>query len=61
MLLQYGYKSIIVLILYYIHVFCILNLCCTFFFQHHIYIAHALLNVGDAMLQEHSIKLDIQY
>jgi len=31
------------------------------FFQHHICIACALLNVGDAMLQQHSYKLDIQY
>jgi len=61
MLLQYGYK------LYY----CIDSLlysCClyfegfnTHFFQHHIWIAHALLNVRDVMLQQHSCKLDIQY
>jgi len=31
------------------------------FFQHHICIACALLNVGDAILQPHSYKLDIQY
>jgi hypothetical protein len=31
------------------------------FFQHRICIACALLNVGDAMLQQHSYKLDIQY
>jgi len=47
-------KSIIVLIQYCIHVVLI-------FFQHHICIACALLNVGDAMLQQHSYKLDIQY
>jgi len=31
------------------------------FFQHCICITCALLNVGDAMLQQHSYKLDIQY
>jgi hypothetical protein len=30
-------------------------------FQHRICIACALLNIGDAMLQQHSHKLDIQY
>jgi hypothetical protein len=54
-------NSIIVLILYYIHVVYILSLCCTHFFQHHICITCALLNVGDAILQQHSYKLDIQY
>jgi hypothetical protein len=54
-------NSIIVLILYYIHVACILKGLIFIFFQHHICIAHALLNVGDAMLQQHSYKLDIQY
>jgi len=69
MLLQYGYK------LYYC-IDSTLYSCCLYFefmlylfwiyvvlifFQHHIYIAHALLNVGDAMLQQHSYKLDVQY
>jgi hypothetical protein len=62
MLLQYGYK------LYYC-IDSILYSCClyfefmlySFFFQHHICIARALSNVGDAMLQQHSCKLDIQY
>jgi len=31
------------------------------FFQHCICIACALLNVANAMLQQHSYKLDIQY
>ncbi len=31
------------------------------YFQHHICIACALLNIGDAMLQQHNYKLDIQY
>jgi hypothetical protein len=47
-------NSIIILILYCIHVVLI-------FFQHRICIASALLNIGDAMLQQHSYKLDIQY
>jgi hypothetical protein len=61
MLLQYGYK------LYY----CIdsmLYSCLYFefmlysiFFQHHICIARALSHIGDAMLQQHNYKLDIQY
>jgi hypothetical protein len=62
MLLQYGYK------LYYC-IDSILYSCSmyfefmlySFFFQHHICIARALLNVGDAMLQQHNYKLDIQY
>jgi hypothetical protein len=62
MSLQYGYK------LYYCIDY-ILYSCClyfefmlySFFFQHHICIAPALLNVGDAMLQQHSYKLNIQY
>jgi hypothetical protein len=54
-------NSIIVLILYYIHVVYILNLCCTHVFQDHICIACALLNIGDGMLQQHSYKRDIQY
>jgi hypothetical protein len=53
-------NSIMVLILYYIHVVCILKGLVLIFFQHHICIAHALLNVGDVMLQQHSYKLDIQ-
>ncbi len=62
MLLQYGYK------LYY-RIDFILYSCClyfvfmlySYFFQHLIRIACALLNIGDAMLQQHSYKLDIQY
>ncbi len=47
-------NSIIVLIQYCIHVVLIL-------FQYHICIAHALLNIGDALLQQHNYKLDIKY
>jgi hypothetical protein len=55
-------NSIIVLIQYCIHVVYILYLCCThIYFQHRICIACALLNVGDATLQQHSYKLHIQY
>jgi hypothetical protein len=54
-------NSIIVSILYYIHVVYILKGLLLIFFQHHICITHALLNVRDVMLQQHSCKLDIQY
>jgi hypothetical protein len=54
-------NSIIVLILYYTHVVCILKGLVLIFFQHHICIAHALLNIRDVTLQQHNYKLDIQY
>ncbi len=54
-------NSIIVSILYYIHVVYILKGLVLIFFQHHICIAHARLNVRDVMLQQHSYKLNIQY
>jgi len=53
-LLLSGFYIIFMLFVFWIYVILI-------FFQHHICIAHALLNVGDAMLQQHSYKLDIQY
>jgi hypothetical protein len=63
-MIQYCYNmvtnSIMVLILYYIHVVCILKGLVLICFQHHICIAHALLNVGDIMLQQHNYNLDIQ-
>jgi len=40
-------------------IFCIYGV--LIFFQHRICIACALLNVRDAMLQQHSYKLDVQY
>jgi hypothetical protein len=54
-------NSIIVSILYYSHVVNILKGLVLIFFQHHICITHAQLNVKDVMLQQHSYKLDIQY
>jgi hypothetical protein len=53
-LLLYWFYIIFMLSVFWIFVVLI-------FFQHHICIAHALLNVRDAMLQQHSYKLDIQY
>jgi hypothetical protein len=53
-LLLYRFYIIFMLSVFWIFVVLI-------FFQHHICIAHALLNVRDAMLQQHSYKLDIQY
>jgi hypothetical protein len=54
-------NSIIVSILYYIHVAYILKGLVLIFFRHHICIAHARLHVRDVMLQQHSYKLNIQY
>jgi hypothetical protein len=54
-------NSIIVSILYYIHVVYILKGLVLIFFQHHICIANVRLNVRDVMLQQHSYKLNIQY
>ncbi len=45
------------LLLYWFYIVFMLSI----FFQHRICIACALLNIGDAMLQQHSYKLDIQY
>jgi hypothetical protein len=53
-ILLYGFYIIFMLFIFWIYVVLI-------FFQHHICIACALLNVGDVMLQQHSYKLDIQY
>jgi hypothetical protein len=62
MLLQYGYKLYycIDFILYSCYLYFVFMLY-SFFFQHRICIACALLNIGDAMLQQHSYKLNIQY
>jgi len=53
-LLLYWFNIVFMLSIFFIYVVVI-------FFQHHICIACALLNVGDATLQKHSYKLDIQY
>jgi hypothetical protein len=53
------------LLLYWFYVVFMLSIFCIYvlliFSQHRICIACALLNIGDAMLQQHSYKLDIQY
>jgi hypothetical protein len=53
------------LLLYWFYIVFMLSIFCIYvvliFFQHHICIACALLNIGDAMLQQHNYKLDIQY
>ena len=53
------------LLLYWFYIVFMLSIFCIYvvliFFQHRICIACALLNIGDAMLQQHSYKLDIQY
>jgi hypothetical protein len=58
-------NSIIVLTLHCIHVVYILYLRCTHSFStlylRCMCIACALLNIGDAMLQQHTYKLNIQY
>jgi hypothetical protein len=53
------------LLLYWFYIVFMLSIFCIYvvliFFQHRICIACALLNIGDAMLQQHSYKLYIQY
>jgi hypothetical protein len=53
------------LLLYWFYIVFMLSIFCIYvvliFFQHRICIACALLNIRDAMLQQHSYKLDIQY
>jgi len=53
-LLLYRFSIIFMSFIFWIYVVLI-------FFQHHICIAHAQLNVRDVMLQQHSYKRDIQY
>jgi len=53
------------LLLYWFYIVFMLFVFCIYvvliFFQHHICIACALLNIEDAMLHQHSYKLDIPY
>jgi hypothetical protein len=53
------------LLLYWFYIVFMLSIFCIYvvfiFFQHRICIACALLNIEDAMLQQHNYKLNIQY